>query len=426
MPKKTTEAELPVEPVETAEAVETVDESVSMDAGSTPVESDMDDPEAVEDDGDVDEQYDVQVVAPADPEAAAEVERPARRTRIERPSSDAKPRQGRQARAEERERQDAISQARTINESALLSAIHTGKIFTDTVASVETIGSGETREVAAVILLEKAFKVIIPYSELFNPSPVNPAEFNNLATPADRNRFLSRKRVFIQRMIGGEIPFCLTAYEMEGDHMILLGSRVRAMSSLRRATFAGSNPRYKVGDVVTGKITSVNNSSIVVLIGGVDVVLRQGQLTRRFYLDLHDGYKVGQELRAVLTEVKLTDTGDVASISLNPVAIELADARERYNLIPDNSRTKGIITSIRNRTTPEGRTVRNMYAYLPTWDLFARIVRIDANAFGRDVKIGTNVMLRVIREGHSPDGYLLCHAEYDFGNNGMFSANIYR
>ena len=51
---------------------------------------------------------------------------------------------------------------------------------------------------------------------------------------------------------------------------------------------------------------------------------------------------------------------------------------------------------------------------------------MDANAFGHEMTVGTQVMVRVIKDGHSEDGYLLCHAEYDYGNNGMFNANIYR
>lgn len=432
MPKKKSEINEVAEAVEVSEGLEADEntpgaENIAAEVNMTPTDSDLPDPEDGEDDeSDVDEQYNVEVVAPQNPaEIVEEPSQNQRRERAERPAGEARAQQSRLARAQARERQDALSQAQMINESALISAIHTNRPFTDTVASVEVIGSGENRDVAAIVLLEKSFKVIIPYSEIFDPSPVSIAEFNNLETPADRNRFLNRKRVFIQRMIGGNITFCLTAYERD-DNMILLGSRVRAMIPQRRATFGGSRPRYKVGDVVTAKITSVNNSSIVVYIGGMDVVLRQRQLTRRFYLDLHDGYKVGQEIRAVLSDVKTDANGDVMSIVLDPLVVELEEARERYHLIPDNSRTKGIITSVRSRTTPDGRNVSNMYAYLPTWDLYARVIRMDSNAFGRDIKVGTNVMLRVIRDGHSPDGYLLCHAEYDFGNNGMFTNSIYR
>ena len=373
-----------------------------------------------EDAADVDEGYDVQFVNDDPPAEHVAVSGTAA---SERPP---RPRRGNLARTEERERRQALSQAQIANESALISAIHTQRIFTDRVAAVEEMRLGDHTDVSAIVMLGKSFKVIIPYEELFKVSPVNPAEFNNLEHSADRFNFMRQKRRYIQRMIGGQIPFCLTAYEQDGDDMVLLGSRVRAMEIQSRTYFGGNHPRYKVGDVVSAKITAVNNSSIVVLIGGMDVVIRQRQLTRRFYLDLHDGYKVNQDLLAVLTDVQTDEKGTVTSISLDPIRIELEEAKSRYHVLRDNGRTKAIITRISKRTGEDGREIRNMFAYLPTFDLFARIVRMDANAFGHEMTVGTQVMVRVIKDGHSEDGYLLCHAEYDYGNNGMFNANIYR
>ena len=426
MPKKNLEVNEAVESAENVETqgmpVDTQEEVKSLQGeNSAPVDDFDDDP------SDVDEAFDVEVES-RDAEKADEMAAmaAASKERARRPAERDRASRSSLARAEERERNAALSQAKIANESALISAIHTHQIFTDTVAAVEEIKLGGQLDVAAIILLGKAFKVIIPYSELFKQSPVSPAEFNNLKTATDAFNFMRRKRQFIQRMIGGETPFCLTAYEMDGDNMVLLGSRVLAMESQRRSYFGGRNPRYKVGDIVSARITSVNNSSIVVLVGGMDVVIPQMRLTRRFYLDLHDGYRVGQEIRAVLTDVQTDASGDVSSISLDPIRVELEDAKSRYNLIRDNGRTKAVITGVRERTLSDGRKVRNMYAYLPTYDLFARVVRMDANTFGRNITVGTGVLVRVIKDGHSPDGYLLVHAEYDFGNNGMFNSNIYR
>ena len=426
MPKKNLEVNEAVESAENVETqgmpVDTQEEVKSLQGeNSAPVDDFDDDP------SDVDEAFDVEVES-RDAEKADEMAAmaAASKERARRPAERDRASRSSLARAEERERNAALSQAKIANESALISAIHTHQIFTDTVAAVEEIKLGGQLDVAAIILLGKAFKVIIPYSELFKQSPVSPAEFNNLKTATDAFNFMRRKRQFIQRMIGGETPFCLTAYEMDGDNMVLLGSRVLAMESQSRSYFGGRNPRYKVGDIVSARITSVNNSSIVVLVGGMDVVIPQMRLTRRFYLDLHDGYRVGQEIRAVLTDVQTDASGDVSSISLDPIRVELEDAKSRYNLIRDNGRTKAVITGVRERTLSDGRKVRNMYAYLPTYDLFARVVRMDANTFGRNITVGTGVLVRVIKDGHSPDGYLLVHAEYDFGNNGMFNSNIYR
>ena len=412
---------------ETDTAMDKTGEPPAPEDAATELKDDLtmepaDDPDAdaEEEAADVDEGYDVEIVADGSSGGG-----PAQTGNAE-PERAPRTRQRNLARAEERERQQVQFQSQIANESALISAIHTQRIFTDKVAAVEEIRMGDHTDVAAIVLLGKSFKVIIPYDELFKVSPVRPEEYNNLEHSIDRFNFMRQKRRYIQRMIGGQIPFCLTAYEQDGDDMVLLGSRVRAMEIQSRNYFAGDRPRYKIGDVVSAKITAVNNSSIVVLVGGVDVVIRQRRLTRRFYLDLHDGYKVDQNLLAVLTDVQTDDNGVVTSIELDPIRIELEDAKSRYHVLRDNGRTKAIITRISERTNEDGRKVRNMFAYLPTFDLFARIVRMDANAFGHEMTVGTQVMVRVIKDGHSDDGYLLCHAEYDYGNNGMFNANIYR
>ena len=84
-----------------------------------------------EDSSDVDEGYDVQFV---NDEPAAELTAASGTAAPERPQ---RPRRGNLARAEERERRQALSQAQIANESALISAIHTQRIFTDRVAAVE-------------------------------------------------------------------------------------------------------------------------------------------------------------------------------------------------------------------------------------------------------------------------------------------------
>lgn len=147
-------------------------------------------------------------------------------------------------------------------------------------------------------------------------------------------------------------------------------------------------------------------------------------LTRRYFLDLHDGYKVGDEIRAVITSIN-DDSEAGISVTLDPVRVELDDAHARYNIIKNDGRTKGIITNVIARRNREGnRTGMAIYAYLPSFDLFARVIRVDANSFGRRITMGTQVMLRVI--DHADDGYLICEAMYDHGNNSMFNSYLYR
>lgn len=395
-----------------AEAAENAHEIISGEGFS--IEADA---EEVVSDEELDEENVVIGDADVIPAAPAKVNErmdttPARRVR-----------QSRAARNEERARQAAEEQSALTDESSLRTAIQRRTVRHAPIVAVEEWPVGDHNEIFAVALLNGKYKVIIPFSELFKKSPMN-MENVDLSTSDGRYEYMRRTRQFAERMIGGDIPLCLTAMERDGDDIILLGSRARAMEQESRRFFGGKSPRYNIGDVVTAKITSVNVHSVVVMIGGVDVVIPQHRLTRRWFLDLHDGYKVGDEIRAVLTEIN-DDPEKGISIVLDPVRVELADARNRYNIIKNNGRTKGIITNVIARRNKEGnRTGMAIYAYLPSFDLFARVIRLDANSFGRQITTGTQVMLRVI--DHHEDGYLICEAMYDHGNNSMFNSYLYR
>ena len=324
---------------------------------------------------------------------------------------------------DERARQLAAEQSAIANESALRSAIRSNRVFTEKVAAVEEISVGNESVIAAIVILEKVFKVIIPFNELFTNNPIDTSTVN-LDTSDGRYNYMRRTRQFAERMIGGTIPFCITAAERDGNNVIMLGSRARAMERQSRLFFGGDNPRYKAGDTVEVTLTSVNVHSVVALVGGVDVVIPQHRLTRRWLLDLHDGYKVGDTILAVITDVSRNENG-AYSVSLDPIRVELDDAKSRYHIIKRNGRTKGIITNIIRRSNPQGdRGGMAIYAYLPSFDLFARIIRVDANSFGRKMTPGTQVMVRVI--DHNDSGYLICEAMYDHGNNSMFNSYLYR
>ncbi len=321
------------------------------------------------------------------------------------------------ARVEERARKQQENQSTLTNESALRSAIRTHKVFSDQVAAVEVFAYEGQTQIAAIVVLEKAFKVIIPFNELFTVNPIKAEEIDR-NTADGRYEYMRRTRQFAERMIGGTIPFCITAAENVDGNLVMLGSRAKAMERQSQIFFGGSNPRYKEGDVVEATLTSVNVHSVVALIGGVDVVIPQHQLTRRWCLDLHDRYAVGDTILAKIRSVSKDSSGAV-KVTLDPISIELEDAKSRYNIIRNGGRTKGVITNVLRRVSPNGENVGiNIYAYLPSFDLYARVIRINANSFGRKMTAGTQVMVRVI--DHHESGYLICEAMYDHGNNSMF------
>ena len=65
---------------------------------------------------------------------------------------------------DERARQLAAEQSAIANESALRSAIRSNRVFTEKVAAVEEISVGNESVIAAIVILEKVFKVIIPFN----------------------------------------------------------------------------------------------------------------------------------------------------------------------------------------------------------------------------------------------------------------------
>ena len=406
----TTEETVPVMEEEKAadtdeelEAVEETEPEDSLEPGEEDVEADIE--EVV---SETDLERDAQEI-----QGERTEELPARRR--ERPS--------RRAREENRVRRITAEQEEIANESALRSAVRTGRIFTGEVAAVEELSFGGESQIAAIVVMEKRFKVTVPFSELFTVSPIDMSTVD-LSTSDGRYEYMRRTRMFAERMIGGAIPFCIIQVERDESGIVMLGSRARAMERTSRRFFGGDNPRYKKDDVVEATITSVNVHSIVVLVGGVDVVIPQYSLTRRWFLDLHDGYKVGDTLLARIADVHTNSNGQYVVV-LDPISVEIENAKTRYHILNDGGNTKGIITNVIARRNEKGERVgMAIYAYIPSFDLFARVIRINANSFGRKLSAGSQVMLRVIDHGDS--GYLICEARYDYGNNSMFNSYLYR
>lgn len=398
-----TEEEKAADTDEELEVIEETEQEDSLEPGEADVEADVE--EIV---SETDLERDAQEI-----QGERTEELPARRR--ERPS--------RRAREENRVRRIAAEQEEIANESALRSAVRTGRVFTGEVAAVEELSFGGESQIAAIVVMEKRFKVTVPFSELFTVSPIDMSTVD-LSTSDGRYEYMRRTRMFAERMIGGAIPFCIIQVERDDNGIVMLGSRARAMERQSRIFFGGDNPRYKKDDIVEATITSVNVHSIVVLVGGVDVVIPQYSLTRRWFLDLHDGYKVGDTLLARIADVRTNSHGQYV-VALDPISVEIENAKSRYHILNDGGNTKGIITNVIARRNEKGERVgMAIYAYIPSFDLFARVIRINANSFGRKLSAGSQVMLRVIDHGDS--GYLICEARYDFGNNSMFNSYLYR
>ena len=322
----------------------------------------------------------------------------------------------------EREKNLAEQQQDISNELSLRNAMNRRRIFNGKIVAVEEIGSGENRDIAVIVILGNNIKVIIPFDELF---PRNPLLYSTIdITKETPQRVLQRKRQFTERMISGEHPFIITRIENDGDMILALGSRAQAMHMISERAFGGEHPRFQVGDLIEARVSSVSVNSLTVMFEGVDCTIQMANLTRSWVLDLHHKYAVGDPLYARIRGIR-NDNG-VYRLQLDTIAVELEDAKERYRIISDGARTRAIITAVFRTQTREGGAAGSprIFAWIPNYELPARVVRLDSNTFGHAVSAGNEVIVRVIN--HAEDGYLICEAMYDYGNNSIFSQGRYR
>jgi hypothetical protein len=324
--------------------------------------------------------------------------------------------------AAEREKALADQASDIVNEASLRTAMNRRRIFNSKILAIEEIGSGAQADIAAVVLLSKNIKVLIPFGELFQ---INPMDYSRVRPEDDTqlNR-IRRKRQISEKMIGCETPFIITNMEPDGDLIIAVGSRAKAMQAISERAFGGSNPRFKVGDMIEAQIISVSVHSLTVMFEGVDITIQQHHLTRKYLLDLRDAYRVGEPIYARIRGIKQNEDG-IYRLQIDTIAVELEDAMDRYSIVKEGTRTRAIITAVfRGPEQANGRAgTPKIFAWIPNYELPVRVVRLDSNTFGREISAGTEVIVRVNR--HADDGYLVCEAIYDYGNNSMFSQGRY-
>ena len=317
---------------------------------------------------------------------------------------------------EAREQRIADEKVELTTESSLRSAINTGTPFTGTAASVEAIKNKDGREeVALIVLLNRTIKVVIPFKELFTYNPIDMSTVHE-DTEDGQREYMKRKRQFAEKMIGANICFTILNIFPDGPVTTAIGSRAAAMKRIARRNFGGANPRIKERDVGDAVVTAVSRHAVAVEFNGVDVVIPQYRLTLRWMRYVQENYAIGDTIRVKVRKINMAEDGNVESLVLDPIACELADARERYALLKDGARLKGIVTNVYR---PAGTKRIFIYAWLPEWEIPARILRIDANDFGREIKAGTTMRLEVA--GHDENGYVSCIALSEHGNSGMFT-----
>ena len=258
--------------------------------------------------------------------------------------------------------------------------------------------------------------VHVPYSEMFATEIIDMRTVD-LSTVAGRHSYVTRQKQILLKMLGATISVAILEIKEDSDnnHIIVIGSRSKAMESQRKVFFNPRNPLYTRGMCYEATIISVGPHAMALTFGGIDFRLRQRFVTSRFILDLQSRYSVGQKLPFILEDVKIKQNGTLRLL-VNALAAELELAKERHYLVDPGTTCKATISSIhRNRRNPN---YIDIYAWLDDYDIPVFIPFMPANTLGRE-PIGGDQCI-VIISGYRSSGRLEARIRSISGGMGLF------
>lgn len=262
-------------------------------------------------------------------------------------------------------------------------------------------------------LLDKMFKVSIPFSELFSSEALDMSTVD-LSTQLGIRKYARRQQTMAAKFVGVEISFLVTHMDDVRDCTIedhfIAGSRKAALEKERRQNFfpsrRGTPARIKRGDDVEATIIGVANHSIRVCIGGLDVSIPMFRLTFKWVPDAVVAFAPGQKVKLRITDLETTDDFKVKlQASMKPLEREAAILRSGF--VNPGMQVRGIITAIVSvdefgnpkekleKASSGGRIEAN--AWLPGLAMPARITGFPPFRYGTYLRTGDEVLLSVNR-----------------------------
>lgn len=259
------------------------------------------------------------------------------------------------------------------------------------------------------------FVVDVPYNELFHHAPIDLGTVN-LDEVSGRRRFLHRQRLLIEKMYGLHIPVIIRdiKFNTASDYSII-ASRSAALKALRHTGFFGRTPQFVVGSDYDATVTSVSPNSLAFTLGGVDFVLDKRFITNKFIQDMRSFYKVGDLVRMRMVDIRTGENDDVR-LRVDPIVVETESALPRMAHLKPGDLVRGVITRL-NRSATTGAI--QIYAWIPTWEVPAKVSSMNANDFGKPPIPGDEVRLTVA--GVTSYNYLRVYCRGNNGNGGLFT-----
>ena len=301
-------------------------------------------------------------------------------------------------------------------ESALEGLMKRNQVIEAQIVGVEDLTMGSETVVCATAFTtqgDSKEKVVIPYEYMYRKNIMDMSTVDT-ETEAGRLEYIRRQRQMLTKMLGLKVPVCIkniTEDPRDSLATLIVASRADAAKIIRRAAFTGVRPMEE-DKQYSATVISVNPHGVGLTFCGVDSAVPQSMLTERYLLDLRQYYHVGDKVKFVLRELKID--GDDVSFRMDTRTPELEEMKERQRLISAGTTARGVISRIYEKNGSF-----KMYAWLPDWELAAKIAYVDADSFGREPRAGDEVLLVV--DGFRQSGYLEARIRTLHGNTGLFN-----
>lgn len=236
---------------------------------------------------------------------------------------------------------------------ALYEAIRTDSVLRGTITSCYV---DEGTKIVNVAIVQKNFKVIIPLPCLIKL----PEEVLEMQKELSEERQLNFLKMMGNMRIGSVVDFMPRQInEYEG---ICIASRLMALDRMKYLNYFPQVdrkiPAVRVGCVAQGRVCYTKKASMCVEVGGVEVIMRQVDISYLRISDVQDMYHPGDYVPVKVTAINFIkdEKGNVVDISIEANIKEAMKnpQKENFNNYSVNESVRGTVT----QRTSEGLFVR--------------------------------------------------------------------
>lgn len=261
--------------------------------------------------------------------------------------------------------------------SGLNTAMKRKTIMEGTISEVVMMPMKETAEqmlktsVFVVVFTPDMFRVMIPFHELYRDFPIDMKSVD-LSTEKGANEFIRRQRSMAEKLYGLTIPYIIDNMILE-DHAspesdyAISGSRKKALEIQEKANYDAASkdaePRYKAGDIVNARVTSVSNWSIQANVGGIDTSIRVYDLTYDYIsktTDISKKFKVNDVIQVEIQEIKTRPDGK-HTLRVSAKTTELEAAKNSAMKLRPGTNTYATVINIRQSRKNPSRIIISLY-----------------------------------------------------------------